>query len=224
MGCIFYMRVLRGNHITGVDAARQTFLRALATGRPTLVCANHLTMVDSLYLHHGLGSMATYLTDFRRLSWNVPAVENFAVTPLRRAFIYLSKCIPIDRAGDAAHHVRVLDRIRWLASQGEVCTLFPEGGRSRSGRVEPENITYGVGQVLQDLENPQVICAYLRGERQDTWGVVPARGDTLHLTVEVIEPTTKHSGLRGARDLSRQVAATLKSMEDAYFARVLAEP
>lgn len=221
---VFYMRFLRANRIEGLAEARRTYRRALATGRPTIVCANHLTMVDSIYLHHGLASLGSYLRDFRRFSWNLPAVENFMITPFRRAVVYLGKCIPVDRAGDAAHHEQVLDRVRWLVSRGQVCTIFPEGGRSRSGRVDPDGVTYGVGHILKDLDRPQVICAYLRGKQQRTWGSVPAWGDTLCLTTTLLEPTTKETGLRAARDLSRQVAAQLKAMEDAHFARLMDEP
>jgi hypothetical protein len=219
-GAVFYMRFLRGNRIAGLPAARRMYRGALSTGRPTIVCANHLTMVDSLFLHHGLASLGSYLRDFRRFSWNLPAVENFTATPFRRAVTYLGKCIPIDRSGDAAHHESVLEQVRWLVASGEVCMIFPEGGRSRTGRIEPDSVTYGVGQILKDLDRPQVICAYLRGKHQETWGSVPAWGDTLHLRTELLEPTTTETGLRAARDLARQVAAKLRVMEDAHFANV----
>lgn len=216
-GAVFYMRVLRGHHIVGVPAARRLYRRALATGRPTIICANHLTMYDSLYLHHGLLSLAEYWVDFRRFSWNLPAVENFSQSRLLRTLVYLGKCIPIDRAGDAQHHDRVLSQVRELVRHGEVCTIFPEGGRSRTGRIEPGEVTYGVGHILRELDRPQVICAYLRGERQKTWGHAPARGDTLHLSVELLEPTTAHTGLRASRDLARQVIGTLKAMEEGHL-------
>ncbi|MBI2388037.1 MAG: 1-acyl-sn-glycerol-3-phosphate acyltransferase [Deltaproteobacteria bacterium] len=231
------MRLVRRHRIVGLEEARATYRRALEARRPTLVCANHLTMVDSAFLHHAFASVADYLTDFRRFSWNVPAVENFTTNAALRAIVYLGKCIPIDRSGDAAHHKQVLDTIKELVSHGEVVTLFPEGGRSRTGRVEPANVTYGVGQILRDLGQgsggspdvargsgqspdgrPQVLCAYLRGERQDTWSNMPERGDTMHLRVELLEPVTQERGLRASRDLAQQVIAKLKAMEDAFFA------
>ncbi len=216
---VFYMRRIRRNPIRGLEKARRVYRDALATGRPTLVCANHLTMFDSLYLHHAFGSTLDYLLDFRSFSWNVPAVENFTNNALWRTIVYLGKCIPIDRAGDAAHHKKVLDKLTYLASMNEVCTIFPEGGRSRTGRIDVENVTYGVGRVLAALDRPQVICAYLRGERQDTYSKAPEIGDMLHLAVEVIEPKTSLTGLRAARDLSRQVAEKLREMEEGYFRR-----
>lgn len=221
---LFYMRVLRGYRVAGMGAARRVYREALAAGRPTIVCANHLTMYDSVYLHHGLAPLIDYWRDFRRFAWNLPAVENFTHSTFLRTLVYLGKCIPIDRKGDAAHHDWVLALVRHLVSQGDICTIFPEGGRSRTGRVDPDNVTYGIGHILRDLDRPLVVCAYLRGERQETWGEVPVWGDTLHLSVELLEPTTQHSGLRASRDLSRQVATRLKAMEDAHFSRMMSKP
>ena len=219
-GAVMYMRGLRGNRIEGIESARRVYREAIASGRPTLVCPNHLTMFDSIFLHHAFASVADYLRDFRRFSWNVPAIENFKKNPFLRAITYLGKTVPIDRHGDARHHKKVLDTIKYLVSSGEVCTIFPEGGRSRTGRIDPSKVTSGVGHVLKDLDRPQVLCTYLRGEKQKTWSFLPARGDTLHLYVELLEPVTAERGARASRDLSRQVIDKLKQMEDAHFARV----
>jgi hypothetical protein len=217
-GAVFYMRRIRGNRIEGLETARRVYRQALSTGRPTIVCANHLTMFDSLYLLHAFGSTVDYLIDFRSFAWNVPAIENFSSNLLWRTVVYLGKCIPIDRAGDATHHKNVLDKLAYLAQRGEPCMIFPEGGRSRTGRVDVESVTYGVGKVLAALERPQVVCAYLRGDQQKSYSDMPARGDTLHLSAEVIEPRTSQTGLRAARDLSRQVAEKLRQMEERFFA------
>ncbi len=222
-GAVFYMRVLRGHRIEGLEEARRIYREALADGRPVIVCANHLTMVDSIYLHHAFASVADYLMSFRRFSWNVPAVENFKRNLFLRTLTYVGKTIPIDRSGDAAHLKNVLAKIKHVVSHGDVCTLFPEGGRSRTGRVEPSKVTSGVGHILRDIDRPRVLCSYLRGARQTTWSVVPARGDTLHLYVEVLEPNTEASGLRASRDLARQVIDKIKAMEDAHFARIASD-
>jgi len=218
-GCVLAMRVVRQNRLEGIAEARRVYREALATGRPTIICANHLTMVDSGFLHWAMAPLPEYLLHFDRFSWNVAAVEHFERNPFLRALTFLCKVVPIDREGDEAHRKAVLDKIRWLVSHGEVLTLFPEGTRSRSGRIEPENVTYGVGQILQGLERPQVLCAYLRGRRQQVATGVPAYGDTVELRVKLIEPTTQLAGLRGVRDLSRQVIAALKGMEEEWFAR-----
>lgn len=211
------IRRVRGHTIEGLEEARRVYRGALSNGRPTLVCANHLTMVDSALLHHALGSIPGYLADFRRFSWNVPAIENFGKNVWLRSLVYLGKGIPIDRAGDSTHHAKVLDRLTYLTANGHVCTIFPEGGRSRTGRIEPTSVTYGVGRILCALERPQVICAYLRGDRQGTYGTLPSKNDVLRISLRVIEPGSAHAGLRAARDMSRQVIETLKELEDRYF-------
>lgn len=222
-GSVFAMRVLRNNRVEGVAEARRVYREALATGRPTIVCANHLTMVDSAFLHWALAPLPEYLLHFRRFSWNVAALEHFAKRPLLRTIVFLGKTVPIDR-GDEEHRRAVLEKIRWLVSQGEVLTLFPEGTRSRTGRIDPSAVTYGVGHILKDLERPQVLCAYLRGRRQGAMSSIPAFGDVLDLSVELLEPTTRETGLRAARDISRQVIGKLKAMEDAWLARQGAAP
>jgi 1-acyl-sn-glycerol-3-phosphate acyltransferase len=217
-GAVFVMRRVRGHRIEGLDEARRVYQRAVATGRPTIICANHLTKYDSAFLLHAFGSTLDYLADFRLFAWNVPAVENFTRSLFWRSLVYLGKCIPIDRAGDAAHHKSVLDKITYLVARGDVAMIFPEGGRSRTGRVELESVTYGVGRILGALARPQVVCAYMRGEKQDTFSDSPAKGDVLHLRVEVIEPMSSHTGLRGARDLARQVIIKLREMEEKHLA------
>lgn len=218
-GCVFTMRVIRNNKLEGIEEARRVYRAALATGRPTIVCANHLTMVDSGFLHWALASLPDYLLHYERLSWNVAALEHFDKNPFLKSLVFLAKTVPIDRGGDDEHRKGVIEQLRWLVSRGEVLTIFPEGTRSRAGRIDPNAVTYGIGQILQGLDRPQVLCAYLRGRKQRAATGVPAWGDTLDLRLELIEPATAQTGLRGVRDLSRQVIGKLKAMEDAWLAQ-----
>lgn len=214
LGSVITMRIIRNNRIDGVAEARRIYRAALASGRPTLICANHLTMVDSAYLHWAFAPLWEYLLHFRRFSWNVAALEHLTNNLALRIIVFLGKTVPLDRSGDDGHRKTVLNKIRWLVSRGEVCTLFPEGTRSRTGRIDPATVTYGIGQILRDLDRPQVLCAYLRGSKQERMSSVPIYGDRLLLKVEVLEPTTDQVGLRATRDLSRQVINKLKAMED----------
>ena len=211
---VFVMRILRNNRLEGVEEARRIYREALASGRPTMICANHLTMVDSAYLHWAFAPLWEYLLHFQRFSWNIAAIEHLNRNFWLKPIVFLGKTVPIDRGGDDAHRKAVLNKIRWLVSNGEVCTLFPEGTRSRTGRIDPATVTYGIGQILKDLDRPQVLCVYLRGSKQEKMSSVPIYADTLKLKVEVIEPKTELVGLRATRDLSRQVIAKLKAMED----------
>lgn len=215
---VVFMRLLRGNTFEGLAEVRRAYREAAATGRPLLICANHLTMFDSIFLHYALASVPAYLKDFRLLAWNVPAVENFKRDPFLRALTYLAKTIPIDRGGNAAHYRSVLERIKFLAARGEIFTIFPEGGRSRTGRVEKDRAATGVGTIVRDLEAPLVLCVYMRGARQESLGVLPLWGDVLHVSAKVIAPTTDAVGLRAAKELSRQIVDTIGELEARYFA------
>jgi 1-acyl-sn-glycerol-3-phosphate acyltransferase len=215
---IFYMRVVRGNRIQDHAAVRARFRELVKTGRPVLICANHLTMVDSFFVHWALCSPLDYLRRYRLFSWNVPARENFQRGVLLRTMSYLGKTVPIDRAGSPAHHRAVLGKLAHLLRRGDLVTLFPEGGRSRSGRVEAAQVGYGVGRILSDVPGALVVCVYQRGARQETWGFQPARGDVIQVELEALEPSTAARGLRASRDLSRQVIDRIKAMEDRYFA------
>lgn len=211
---IAYMRLIRRHRVPNVRALRRRFTALAASGRPILICANHLTMVDSVFIHYALGSLPRYFLDYRRLSWNVAAAENFHANVFLRMMTYFNKTLYLERAGTPEHRALVLARLGYLAAHGQLVTIFPEGQRSRTGRVEPDEVTYGIGQILKDLNDPIVVCVYVRGERQATFSNLPAKGDVIHVDMEVLEPKTSSRGLRAARDLSRQVILKLKEMED----------
>lgn len=223
-GSIAYLRFVRRHRVPGVEALRRRFTSIAASGRPVLVCANHLTMVDSVFIHYALGSLLSYFIDYRRLSWNVAAAENFRANLLLRAMTYFNKTLYIDRSGTHEHRALVLARLGHLAAHGQIVTIFPEGQRSRTGRIQPDEVTYGIGHILKDLRDPIVVCLYVRGERQVTFSSMPARGDIVHVDLDVLEPKTTSQGLRAARDLSRQVILKLKEMEDRRLGPASASP
>jgi hypothetical protein len=185
---------------------------------PILVCPNHLTMIDSVILMWAFAGPWYYLREFRRLCWNIPAVENFAHDHFRRVVTYLGKCLPLDRGGSRAHVDGVLGALTHLLRTGELCMIFPEGTRSRSGRVHVDEITYGVGRIVMAVPECRVLCVYLRGEKQKGFSDLPARGDHFTLAMRMIAPRATGSGLRAQREISRQIATELKELEDAYFA------
>jgi hypothetical protein len=210
-----------------VDAAqtRREFTRIRAESRaPLLICANHLTMIDSFLIAWALAPGWRYAIDFDAMPWNTPEVTNFASTTTSRALVYLAKCIPIRRGGSREEAAEVLDRIRLLLERGEIALLFPEGGRSRTGRVAVENAAWGVGRVVGAVEGCRVLCVYMRGDAQETWSDRPARGDRMRVSLACIEPKSDARGARRARDLAQQIIAQLARMEDAYFRERSGQP
>lgn len=213
----FTIRVVGGLHFRNLKETRRMFRELCKSGDPIMVCSNHLTFLDSALIHIALSSNWNYLLHFRRFSWNIPAVENISHSRIFWPIIYLAKCIPIDRSGSQEHIQRVLGKVRYLLSRGAVFTIFPEGTRSRTGRVDVENVTYGAGQILKDVPNCRVLCAYVRGDAQESYGVFPQKKDTITATFELIHPVTDKKGIRAAKELSETIIAKIQQMENDYF-------
>jgi 1-acyl-sn-glycerol-3-phosphate acyltransferase len=215
---VVVMRFGMGWRIEGVGAVRRQYRALIEAGEgPILVCANHLTLVDSALVAWALGSPAWYVAHYAALPWNVPERRNFTQSLRSRVLVYLMKCVPVTRGGDRAEVAAVLGRLTYLLARGESVLLFPEGGRSRSGRVVEENATYGVGRLLGTLPRCRVLCVYLRGERQQSFGDLPARGERFRVRATTLRPASLSTGLRGARDVSRQIVRTLAELERQHF-------
>ena len=208
------LRIGLGYRIEGVEHTRAAYRRLRReTDGPLLVCANHLTMIDSALVAWALGSPASWLVHFSSLPWNAPERRNFAASLGTRVASYVMKCLPITRGGDRGEVSGVLERFKYLLARGEVVLLFPEGGRSRTGRVEIESAAQGVGRVVAAVPGCRVLCVYLRGRRQASWSTLPARGDRFDVALELLEPRSALQGMRRSRDLARQIVATLAEME-----------
>ncbi len=204
--------------IEGLNETRREFRRLRAeSSAPLLVCGNHLTMVDSFTIALALGSPWWYVTHFASLPWNTPERENFASNWWKRALVYVMKCIPVARGGDRREIGRVLAKMTHLLGRGEVALIFPEGGRSRTGRVDSEATTYGAGRIVKALPGCRVLCVYLRGEQQETWSNLPRRGERIRVQTQLLEPQTELRGLRGSLDVTRQILSCLAEMEVKHF-------
>lgn len=211
------MRLALRWRIEGAAEARREYRRLLRSGEPLIVCANHLTMVDSAAIMWALGSPLWFLTHYAAVPWNVPERQNFAASFVSRLLVYVMKCVPVTRGGDRGEVGRVLGRLGLLIEHREVVLLFPEGGRSRSGRVEPDSAAYGVGRLIASLPGCNVLCVYLRGERQESVSNLPAHGERFHVRTASLRPTSEHGGMRRALDLSRQVVEALATLEERHF-------
>ena len=185
---------------------------------PILVCSNHLTMIDSAILNWSFASVWSYMRSFKVFSWNLPERANFYHNYVTRLLCYLASCIPIDRGGNRDAVKKSLEKATYLLKKGHTVTVFPEGGRSRSGRLSKEQFTYGVGRLVNKVKDCNVLCVYLRGHNQDSYSNIPRRGARFHLSMQLIKPDSVHSGLRATRDVADQIFEQLTQMEQAYFA------
>ncbi len=204
--------------LADIKAIRAQYRRIRAqSDAPMLICANHLTLVDSFLIAWMLGSGAYWLLHHDELPWNTPESTNFGETWSKRVLIYLTKCISITRGGPREDIGVVLERVKYLLTNGETALLFPEAGRSRSGRVEEDAAAWGVGRVVGGVSGCRVLCVYLRGRKQETWSDFPAKGDILDASLVCIEPKSDARGVRRSRDLAQQVTRQLVRMEGDYF-------
>ncbi len=185
---------------------------------PWIVCANHLTMIDSFLLSYAAFSFGSHFTQYKKLPWNLPERSNFQSNIFLAVLCYLSKCIPVDRGGSRVKMKQVLEQCTYLLRNGHTIMIFPEGGRSRTGRVDKENFSYGVGRFIQDVEDCKIMCMYLRGDKQHRYSLIPAWGDTFYAQVEVFQPTpVAQEGLRAQREYAAQIIERLPQMEERYF-------
>lgn len=184
---------------------------------PLVLCGNHLTLVDSFLMAWALGSGFYWLTHPYELPWNTPESKNFGRTRLNRVLIFIAKCIPITRGGERESVGNVLERVKYLLLCGETAMLFPEAGRSRSGRVEEGSGAWGVGRIVGAVPGCRVLCIYSRGRKQQTWSDFPMKGDTMDVSLACIEPKSDMRGVRRSRDIAQQVVRQIVRMEEDYF-------
>jgi 1-acyl-sn-glycerol-3-phosphate acyltransferase len=210
----FYFRY----RIADVQLVRAQYRRIRdQSNAPMLICANHLTLIDSFLVAWALGSGLYWLRHPDELPWNTPESTNFGKTRFSRILIFVMKCISITRGGPREDVGVVLERVKYLLLNGETALLFPEAGRSRSGRVEEDAAAWGVGRVIGAVPGCRVLCVYLRGRQQSTWSDTPASGDILDVSLACIEPKSDAKGVRRSRDLAKQVTGQLVRMEGDYF-------
>ena len=100
----FYLRFIRRVRVPNHKTVRASYRRlVLESDVPVIICANHLTMFDSVYLHYGLGSYLTYMLRFRLFSWNVAAVEVFKSKFFWSFLTYFGRTLLVDRQGESDH-------------------------------------------------------------------------------------------------------------------------
>ena len=71
--------------------------------------------------------------------------------------------------------------------------------------------------MIRSVPDCRVLCVYLRGERQAAYSDMPERNDRFDVALAEIEPKTDATGLRGSRELVRQVVRKLSELETEYF-------
>jgi 1-acyl-sn-glycerol-3-phosphate acyltransferase len=212
------MRYLRGYKIENLPEIRRQFKEITRAKTPLLICANHLTFIDSALMLWAMAPNSWYLFNYRFFSWNLPAGDFFKKKLIYRFIAYLTKCIFIHRDGTREHKNSIVDLCRHLLKRGEVVSVFPEGRRSRSGRFDVDQLTKGCGNLATTVPDCRVLCVYLRGNQQETFSNYPAKGSRFYMKMEVMTPVITKSGREAYAEVTEQIAGKIKRMEEVYFA------
>jgi hypothetical protein len=185
-----------------------------------IICSNHLTMIDSFILSYAMFSLSGHLIHYKKMAWNLPEWANFKDNIFLTLLCYLSKCIPISRGGSREKMKQSMEKCLFLLRHGQTVMIFPEGRRSRTGRVDQIDFSYGVGRFIRNVENCNVMCIYLRGDGQKQFSAIPAWGEKFSIHLDVFKPRIEEgSELRMQREYARQIIERLAQMEEDYFAR-----
>ncbi|MBU1965444.1 MAG: 1-acyl-sn-glycerol-3-phosphate acyltransferase [Proteobacteria bacterium] len=217
--CFLFVRLM-GYRIRDIRRIRSEVKRMYrAYDGPWIVCPNHLTMIDSLVVSYGMLSLADHILHFRRILWNLPERKNFQRNPFLALLCYLVKCLPVDRGGSREELQRLLEKCGRVLDWEQSLLVFPEGGRSRTARINQENFSYGVGRFLDEKSGCRVMLVYLRGDGQERYGTMPRFGERFTMTAEVFDPgVVDAGGLRRQREYARRIIERLAGMEGEYFA------
>ncbi len=220
-GLLVLMMRLSGYRIENMREIRKQYREIWRENRsPLIICANHLTFIDSALIIWGLGSNFWYLFNYKAFTWNLPAGDFFKKKFIYHITLYLTKCIFIHRDGTSEHKNAVLRLCRYLLLQGNVVLIFPEGQRSRKGLFDDENVTAGVGKIVYSLEGARVLCIHLRSDKQKSFSNYPPRGSHFKMSMKLIAPDTEKRGKAGYNEIAGEIAATIKQLESEYFTSV----
>jgi len=217
---IFLAVRLRGYRIRDLERIRSEVARLQKEHEgPWIICPNHLTMIDSVLISIGMASLFAHMLRFKRVPWNLPERDNFQRNLLLAVLCYLAKCLPVNRGGSREELQRLFDKCRHVLDWRQSLMIFPEGGRSRTGRVDKEGFSYGVGRFLDECPGCKILLVYLRGDDQEEFGMIPRLGERFTMTVEVFDPgKLDGGGLRLQREYARRIIERLAGMEEEYFA------
>lgn len=184
---------------------------------PWVLCANHLTLIDSAVLSYIMFPAWRYLLHYRLLAWNLPEKRNFQRNPVMTLLCYLLKCIPVVRGGDRKDIKACYEKCGHLLGRGESIMIFPEGTRSRAGRISTDTFSYGPGRMIDNTPDCRVLCLYLRGRNQDTYSNIPAPNDIFSFAAATCDVNRDMSGRKAHRAHARQIIEKLAEMEKDYF-------
>ena len=186
---------------------------------PLLVCANHLTLVDSFIIAWALGPSGFYwLRHPDELPWNTPEATNFGRTWVSRLLIFLAQVHPDHARRRAGRSGRCARAREVSARAGRDGPALSRGGRSRTGRVEEAAAAWGVGRIVGAVPGLSRALRVHARSRAGDLGRLSREGETtMDVEIACIEPKSDAKGVRRSRDLAQQIVR----QADAHGGRLL---
>ena len=112
-----------------------------------LLISNHLFAFDPIVFY--------YAMPWAELAF-VSKTENYAI-PIVAQVMHKLLCLPLDRNNDRAALKAILKAIEYLKQDKVSIAVFPEGGTSKSGLLQP--FRNGAFKIAQKAGVPIVVCA-----------------------------------------------------------------
>ena len=217
---VLLLKYFRGYRIENLKEIRCGFkMLWRESDSPLIICANHLTFIDSAIIIWALASNPWYALNYRAFTWNLPAGDFFKKKLRYHLTLYLTKCIFLHRDGTAAHKNAVLNLCRYLLTKRNVVLIFPEGQRSRSGLFDETRLRFGVGKIITSLNEARVLCIYLRSPQQESYSNYPPRNSRFTLKMKLIVPEIMGATKKDASiTVVRQVGSTIAVLQNEFFA------
>lgn len=227
MGIIFYGPLLwwviagvklRGFRVKDLKKWR-SFYKELTDKKypPLLICANHLTYVDSIIIMHAFGNHFWYPFNFRRHPWNLVAKE-YSKNLIFHFVCYLSKCLYLDRESEKKASYPTLTSAINLLRLGEIVLIFPEGRRTKTGRFDDSKLAYGVGKIISEVGECRVLCTYVRSDTQgEQSSGFPKSNSEFKILTELVSYSPKDHGSNAVAFMTEDIARRIKNLEKQYF-------
>ncbi|MEP6816796.1 MAG: lysophospholipid acyltransferase family protein, partial [Marmoricola sp.] len=132
-------------HTEGMDNVPET--------GPAILASNHLSYADWLFMPLTLARRVTFVA--KAEYFNTPGLKGW----LQKKFFYGAGQVPIDRTGSGSAD-GALSSARKILDSGELFGIYPEGTRSRDGRLYRGRT--GVAQLVL-TSGARVVPVGLRG-------------------------------------------------------------
>ena len=145
-----FMKVFTKSKVVG----RRNLLQA---GLPYIFVSNHVSMLDDAFIG-SLLFLPRGLWDNKFMPYHTPEYKNFYVGPIFSWIMDHAKCIPLTR-GKGLNQPGIYRIIKTLQQGGSV-VMYPEGTRTRTGRLGSGKP--GIGKVIYQTRC-QVIPCYHSG-------------------------------------------------------------